>query len=181
MHEIDVRIAAIATVQFGAFSRAQAEHVGATRAFIAYRLRIGRWTECDTGVYAIAGSPSTWERRVMVAVLASGAGSVGSHRTALRALDLIDFKPNVIDVTRPLGAHHGVGRGRIVHRARTLTTADVTTTNGLLVTCTARTLVDAAGVFGVSALTQIVDRALRRQLASPAGVRNYVASRNSVR
>ena len=63
--------------QHGAFSLAQ---LGSPRTDNSRRARTGRWEYLRPGVYAIVGSPDTWERRLWVALLGAGGGAAVGRR-----------------------------------------------------------------------------------------------------
>src|SRR3954452_10600043 len=64
----------IAAGQRSVFTHAQAIGAGWTDQRIGRRLRAGRVERLHRGVYAFAGSPDTWERAVVAAILAAGRG-----------------------------------------------------------------------------------------------------------
>lgn len=60
----------VAARQWGALSRTQASRAGLSRDQIVYRLRTGQWRQAAQGVYVVAGTPSRWEQKAMIATLA---------------------------------------------------------------------------------------------------------------
>ena len=65
-------VGARASMQHGAFSRAQALMEGVTEAALRWAVSIGEVIEAAPAVYVIAGAPRTWRQQLMVAVLDAG-------------------------------------------------------------------------------------------------------------
>src|SRR5438270_1488886 len=93
------------------------------------------------GVWAVAGSPRTYEQSVLGAVLAAGEPAWASHRTAAKLRHLLVPPPEAIDVltlpdrrVRLDGVDH--------HRNKLIVVDDVTFVGPIPVTSVARTLVD---------------------------------------
>ena len=80
-------MADLASHQHGVFDRVQATTAGLTTDAIRHRLATGRWTQPRPGVFAIAGTPATWEQRVMSACLHAGPSAAAARRTAARQRD----------------------------------------------------------------------------------------------
>lgn len=166
----------VAARQHGVITRQQGLEAGLTADAIRYRCAIGRWERVGPGVYRIEGSPSTWEQRVTVGVLAVEA-SCASHLTAGHVLAIVKEEPELIDVTVRCGAHPRTVSGVVVHRARALLSKDVRTIRGIPTTCPARTLVDIAGVTSTRQLARTLDRALLAGITSVPVVWTYVTVR----
>jgi very-short-patch-repair endonuclease len=164
----------LAARQHGAFSRRQALALGHTPTQITKRVARGSWIVLRPGVYAIAGTPATWERKAMSAVLQCGDRTVLSHLAAASVLSLIATKPDVIDVTVHLDAHHTRGRGVRVHRTNLLERTDRRSVNGIPITSPNRTLVDLAGVIPKRTLEAILDDALRRGLTRVSALARFL-------
>ena len=78
---LDARIAQLAAVQHGAFTRVQVQQLGATRSAVEVRLLSGRWMQRHRGVYLIGGTAPTWRTEIQAAVLARPMALV-SHQAA---------------------------------------------------------------------------------------------------
>jgi hypothetical protein len=90
--QADARCASIAAIQHGVFNHVQAIAAGHTRFTIRRRLESQRWIRVVPGVYAINGTPITWEARCM-AVTLSNPGMIvisGPPAAALHRFD--DFR-----------------------------------------------------------------------------------------
>src|ERR1700722_17719391 len=122
---------AIAAVQCGVFSRAQALAAGYSEKEIRHLLAVGTWLRCHGGIYCVAGVPNSFEMNAWIAVLAAGTDAVLSHRTASELHGVEGSPPPVLfDVSVPKDrAPRDVPRARI-HRT-TMRADDVVTCPGL--------------------------------------------------
>lgn len=169
----DASIAPLAARQFGAFTRHQACRLGFTHDMIAVRTSSDRWSILHPGVYAIAGSPDTWERRLLAACFAAGPGAVASHRSAGALWRLDGVVPATVEVTITASRRRRVS-GVKVHRTRRLGRHDMTKIGPIPVTTPARTIIDLATVLHPDPLEEALDDVLRRELASVERVRRRV-------
>ena len=154
---VDLAIAALAALQFGAFSRAQALTRGATDQLIQRRLAARAWARVAPGVYRLPSHPPSWEQRLSVASLAMDA--VVSYQAAAALHGLATFGPAPVTVTVPHGGSRRPALA-VVHQSSRLLPDHVTTVRGLPVTTVERTLVDLAGVCRRARLEQVVDDAV---------------------
>jgi very-short-patch-repair endonuclease len=162
-------VEAYGRAHLGLVTRHQALSLGMHWDQISRRIRCRSWEVLHPGVFALPGSPVTWERRVMAAVLAAGPSAVASHMTALM-LDEIDgaYRTNVeitIPDTTPLAL-----RGVVVHRSLALAETDRSVVRGIAVTSVARTLADCSGILSLGQLARALDDALVRDLVTRAEV-----------
>ncbi len=131
---------AIAARQFGLITRAQALRAGVMPDGIKARLCSGRWLHSLPGLYAVAGSPATWEQRAVAAQLWAGPGAALSHLTAAAIWGLRDARPLVIDVV----THRNIrASGVRVHRSP-IASNDIARAGAFIVTSRDRTLIDLA-------------------------------------
>lgn len=118
------------------------------------------------GLFVIAGTPDTWEHRMMRACLAPSQGGVASHRSALRLWDLRgrddDGEPIEITVRGTAPTIEGV----VVHHSGDLEPTDVHTVAGIPVTSVARTLCDAGAVLPERVVGWLTERAIGVGLVS---------------
>lgn len=170
----DRPIEVLAARQHGVFSRSQAVSLGLSEDAADRRLRSGRWRAVEPGIYAMAGSPDTWERRLVSAVLVSRGRALVSHVTAAALHELSEVRSEVTHVTVVHGRHHPRSAEREVHQARNLTPRDATSLRGIAVTSIPRTLVDVAGCVSRERLEAILDAALVGRKASLRRLRAYV-------
>jgi hypothetical protein len=171
--EMDRAVAVLAAEQHGAISVGQLRALGADRGLPSRRLKAGVWFRESHGVYVIAGSPATFEQRVMVALLAAGPGSVVSHRTAGVLWGLVRSATGPIEISVPRNRHH-VQEGVVVHRSRDLHLARPVRREGIAVTGAARTLLDI-GAVAPESVRRAVWRGLRSSvIAWPILLRTLV-------
>jgi len=149
--------------QHGLITRAQALACGLTPRQIERLLSSGRWWPVRPEIYALAGTPATWEQSVLAAVYAGGADVFASHATAARLRSLKHVVERGLEVVSPLGRHKRLD-GVIGHRSGALFDADKTTYRGIPVTTVGRTLVDISGRLTDRQLAKAVDDALRRDI-----------------
>ena len=167
------RLHALAAKQHGAFTRQQSLALGYSVSEIRRRLRGHEWIKLHPGVYAIAGSSETWERRATAVLLYAGDSAALSHFAAASCLQLIDGRPSRIDLAITTAKKSGNGRHRVVGLART----DVRKAHGFPVTCPERTLVDLAGVAPRRILEGALDRAIVQGLTTLERTKAYIESR----
>jgi hypothetical protein len=118
------------------------------------------------GVHRLAGAPTTWEQRVLVAVHAAGSGALASHRTAAALWELDGSTRGVPEVVTP---RHLRGRAidlARIHESTDLVFAEPTTRLEIPCTGLVRTLVDLGAVVRPERLQQAIDDAIRRGLCS---------------
>lgn len=177
--DVDREIAKLASRQHNLFARAQAGSLGASASMIQRRLASGRWMVEAPGVYGLAGAVPTWTRRVMIAHLDLGAGSVVSHRSAAVLHQFPSFRPGVPELTVPRSG--GRSRRWRVHEGN-VQCADRIRIERLPVTTVTRTVLDLAAVVDPVALAGLVESLLseRRIQLEPLTVR-AVANRRSGR
>jgi very-short-patch-repair endonuclease len=149
--------------QFGLITRAQAVACGLTPRQIERLLSSGRWRPVRPEIYALAGTPPTWEQAVLAAVYAGGADVLASHATAGRLRHVKHVADAGLEVVAPLGRHKRL-EGVIGHRSGALYDADKTVYRGIPVTTVARTLVDISGRLTDRRFGQAVDDAIRRDI-----------------
>ena len=154
----DQCIEAVASAQFGVFSRAQAVGAGMTTAEIRRRVDRGAWRRVAPGVYSFPGFAKSHRRSCWIAVLHAGPGSLLSHGAAglLQKLEPIEFEPVELIVargnTRPLP-------GTVRHRPRSGAPPSTESIDGLVVTSVERTIVDLASQMLLPRLTTLVEHA----------------------
>jgi hypothetical protein len=163
---IDAVVARVAARQHALVTTSQALALGMTRQHVKRRVESGRWETLRRGVHAIAGTPPTWHRQVMSAVLAAGPTAFASHATAARLWSLaLPTDADALEVTTVLERRPRVPGVRM-HRSGLLVERDVTMVERIPVSSVERTIVDLSGRLAVSALATITDDALRRRLTS---------------
>jgi very-short-patch-repair endonuclease len=154
-------LVAIAAVQCGVFSRAQAISAGYSEKRIRHLLTVGTWLRCTSGIYQLAGVAASFEMNAWITVLAAGPHAVLSHRTAGKLHHLDGSPPPVrFDVSVPVARRpRNVPRAN-VHRTE-LPVEDVAVCQGMPVTSLARTLVDLARTLPIETGSRVIADALR--------------------
>ena len=158
---IDQVIARIAAPQYGLAALRQLEAVGVRRPHIERRLQRGQLERVRAGVFAVAGSPPSFEQTVLAAVLAAGPHAVASHTTAAVLWDLPLVEHEVLEITTSR-QHWARMRGVRAHRTVAFLSCEHTVHRQIPVTTVARTLVDLSGSFSVAQLGRMTDRAMRK-------------------
>ena len=169
-------LVAIAAVQCGVFSRAQALAAGYTEKRIQHLLAIGTWLRCRPGIYCLAGVAPSLGMSAWIAVLAAGPGAVLSHRIAGKLHDLEGTPPPVhFDVSIPADrVARNVPRGR-VHRTE-LAPGDVAVCRGYPVTSIVRTVVDLARTLPIETGSRVMADALRTGRVSVAALEQSIGT-----
>lgn len=165
-------IAALARTQHGAFSRAQADALGANDGLVARSLASGLWARRGRGVYALTSHRRTPEQRLMVSTLAIG-GDVfvsGVCVLALRGIDGFHLGGDPLEVL-VVGANRSV-RSRVVraHRTVHLPEDQRTVIRNLPCTTLARAYVDAARTLPGRRLARAVDDGLLTRKVSVGSI-----------
>lgn len=118
-------------------------------------------------VYAVAGSPPTWERRLRAGLLSLGPSALVSHRAAAALHGLDRSRRDAVEFTLPRS-----GRGRCgpftVHTTSSLGRSDVVSARGFRVTSATRTVIDLARArVPTTEIEASIDSAVRLGLSSP--------------
>jgi Protein of unknown function (DUF559)/Transcriptional regulator, AbiEi antitoxin/AbiEi antitoxin C-terminal domain len=152
------RVAEIATAQGGPVSINQLRDSGVSRHAAARGHRRGSLHRIHRGVYAVGHRSVSRQGRLRGALLACGEGAVISHGTAAALWGLWDKAPALIDVTVPCEAGRKID-GIRCRRCRYPQEEEVTVHEGVPCTTPARTIVDLAGMFGLTTVRRTVERA----------------------
>jgi very-short-patch-repair endonuclease len=155
MHAVERRIAAIAGRQDNVITREQLLSAGLGRGAIGHRLEAGLLQRLHRQVYLLGAAPPTFNGRVRAAVLACGAASLVSNRSAAAMWRLSDDERDTVDVT-VVGRNPGRKPGIKVHRTSSLHRRDVRRRSGIPLTSPARTLLDLAA----TETQRVLERAL---------------------
>ncbi|MEZ0231091.1 MAG: hypothetical protein ACAI25_20920 [Planctomycetota bacterium] len=112
-------------------------------------------------VYAVAGVPDSFERRITAAVLAAGPGAVASHRAAAALHALGEVQPRV-EISVPSARRPRLD-GVEVHRHTRLPDSHLIWRGRIRITTRARTICDLAAVLSAKELELVLDHALARR------------------
>jgi hypothetical protein len=149
----------LAGTQDGVFSLAQLRALGLGASVVHKRCASGRLHRVHRGVYSLAPTSLLSRRgRYRAAVLACGDGAVLSHRSAADLQELRHTHRSAVEVTVTQTYARTIA-GVQVHRSCTLTSADITTVDGIPCTTPARTLLDLAAVVDRRSLERALEQA----------------------
>jgi very-short-patch-repair endonuclease len=166
-HEtLDWLIGALATSQFGVFSRFQALEEGATPRQIQHRLAQGRWDSPLPRVYRIVGAAAGHEQSAMAATLWAGDGAMLSHAAAGRLWGIDGIRGTKPELWVP-SPRNPRTPGIVIHRGLRLDRADRTTLGPIPITTPVRTLIDVAGRLEDERLTAAMESVFRKELGTP--------------
>jgi len=144
MNEAPPEVLALAERQYGAVARAQARAAGWERYDECRAVNRGAWIYATRRVLVRSGSPSSFKRDAMVALLDAGLGSVLSFATGAAQYKLAGFARYPVHVSRPRSSRYVASRAGIVHQPIYLPPHHLLRVNGLPVTSPTRTLFDLA-------------------------------------
>jgi hypothetical protein len=169
----DRRLAALASSQHSVFTAAQALSCGLSRSTLDARAKRGLLVREHPSVFAIGGTPRTWQREVMAAVLSVGEPAAASHRTAAELWGMTSRRGGSIEVVtrrwdrvrRPPFA---------VHESGDLVETDIVLVDGIPVTTAARTVVDLGAIAPKWLVASCLDTALRKRLLTVGQVYRFM-------
>lgn len=164
---LPVALTDIAARQRGLVTRRQARsHLSASA--LHRRITSGELAVVHPGVYAVPGSPRTWEQRAHAAALAVAPHGALSHRSAARVWRLLDVDDGIeVVVPRSRGPLlHGV----VVHRSVDLLASHITVRDALPVTKPLRTMVDLGAVVPWWLVREALDAGVASKLFTVAAV-----------
>ena len=167
MHPLDAAIAALATLQFGVFSRGQVLLHGGNDALTQRRLRSGRWVQLAPGIYGFPDHPTSSRRTLWIGWLAS-PHSAGTHWSGghLRALD--GFPGERITLSVPHGSSR---RNPVAQVFQTKDLPPTTLVDGLPVASVERILADVSPYVGRRMLEELVEAARMAGRTNPVRLR----------
>jgi hypothetical protein len=170
MTRVDVRVAHAARDRFGLVRREELTALGVSRRTVQRRLADGAWSRAASGVIDVGTHPGSWQRELMVLVLAAGPDAVVSHRTAAHLHGFLDVdRPDPHDLTVPRGRATRAAGTRL-HTTSVLAADDVGAVGPFPVTRPARTVLDLASVLPVARLEPILWDAARRDAELPTAI-----------
>jgi very-short-patch-repair endonuclease len=160
-------IAAIAAAQCGVISKSQIESMEISRSKLRTQVARGWLVPEAPRVYAIAGSPYSWERSLMAGLLCLGDESWVSHEAAaaLHEFDRAMKEPVEFTVRR---SRRGLEVPFTVHTTATLPEIDTATVGKFRCVSATRTIIDLARArIGRYRLESAIDSAVHSGASSP--------------
>jgi predicted transcriptional regulator of viral defense system len=159
------RLLAIAAIQSGYFTAAQALDAGYSYPAQGYHAKRGNWLRVDRGIYRFPEWPTGPRDDLVRWSLWSRGRAVVSHETALSVHELGDVDPARVHLTAPPNFRQK-NPGVVIHRAD-LATRDVEEHEGFRVTTPLRSLLDvAAGELDLDQFGQAIAEALARGMTT---------------
>lgn len=149
----------IAARQHGVISRRQALAAGLPLKAIEWRVTTGRWVAVHPGVYTPRSAQSSWQQRLMAAVLRGGNEAFASHRAAAALWRLDGIQERAVEISVPSARRI---RGAVVHRRSRSDHPPTVELDRIPATGIERTLVDLASVLSRERAALALDDALRR-------------------
>jgi very-short-patch-repair endonuclease len=163
----DAAIAALARTQQGNIARRQLLDLGLTYRGIAWRVERKRLHKSFPSVFGVGNPPTSMLSWAWAAVLAGGPDAVLSHESAGVLWKMVERWQRPFHVTASTDRRiHGIK----VHRAQTLTPADITVQEGIPITTPARTALDLAPGRTTAALTRAVNDSRHAGYLHPAAL-----------
>ena len=168
----------VASRQHGCWSAAQGVEAGLHRQTVLRWRDSGRAVQVLPRVFAMAGTPLTWELRAMAGLLWADGDALLARWSAAQVMDLrMPRSDRAGEAVRLVVANRcfRVPNGVVVHRSRHLDADDVATTGPLRHTTASRTVCDLATELGPAALRDLVAHAVREGRTDATDLRATLA------
>jgi hypothetical protein len=157
----DHRLAQLARVQYGLFTRSQAGSEKISNRMLQLRVRRGTLERLSPDVFRIAGAPDRWHQRLLAAAMRGGPECCVSHRAAAALHGFDGFRSEIVEVIHHQRRGYRDSSGVIVHSTSVLDACDRTTWGPIPVTTPVRTLIDLGAVLRPDRLEEALDSAER--------------------
>ena len=142
----------IAAAQLGLVTVAQIEKAKVSTSKLRRRVEARSLVRVQPRVYAVAGAPDTWNRRVLAALLSAGPDAIVSHSSAAALWGFHNSPRELVEITVPCSRRPRL-KGVRVHFA-TVPPEDVREREWLRVVSIARTLVDISAFWSVGQIAR---------------------------
>ncbi len=149
--------------QYGLVTRRQAVQIGLSDRQIDLRVSDGRWFRDHRGVYRAAVVPSSWENRLLGAVLTSRG--LASHRCAAALWGLDRYRQPPVEIAVPWERRVEVP-GVVLHRSKQWDLRDESVRRDIPCTGIERTILDCGAVVSMRTLEVLAESAIRQQLTT---------------
>lgn len=156
----------------GTITVAEAQALGASREWVARKVRQGWLERLGNGTFGLPGAGS-----ILHATLAAAChrlGGVVSHQSAAELHDMPGLKRGLLIVSVPVRRTNRFP-GVDVRQKTDLTPDQVTSINNLPVTSAARAIIDLAGELGVRRLGRLVDNSVAQGLVTNESLLDLLA------
>ncbi len=149
---------AFAATRHGVFGRHDAHQRAVTDAMLRSAVGRGAIHRVDRATFRIAGSPDSWEQRLVIACTAFCHRAVASRRSAAVFHKYEGFRPGIVEITSD--QDRSIDRpGVVAHRTSRFLAGDLTVVRGVPCTDPIRTFIDLGAVVSPSRLEEILDAA----------------------
>jgi len=173
MNRVDQHLARRARRHHGVFTRTEALECGLSDRALDHRIRCRLYEVLHPGIYALPGSPSTWERSAVAAVFHANPLAALSHGAAARHYSISGFQRSRIEVTT---TRHIRSADFRVHARASLVPAEIRTKEGIPVTTAERTLLDLSSVLEPRPLEGVIDQFCDRSLTTTDRITAFLRS-----
>jgi hypothetical protein len=166
----------LAARQHGVVGTRQLDGTEVRRQDLDNLVRRGVMCRVAPGVYAVAGSANTWERRLQSGLLSLGDGAFVSHEAAARLHGLDRSLPDRVELTVQR-ARRSVASPWHVHTTKHLRPTDVVVVRSLRASSATRTILDLARARVPRVrLEAAIDSAVRLGLSSPVVIEERLST-----
>ncbi len=160
------QISAFEVEQYGAVSTSQLLSAGLSHDGIYRRVRGAHQDRVRRGVLRNASVTTSYEQRVVAAVLAGGDGAFASHESAARFWQSPLPRAALVEITTAIERRVRLHQVRCHRSSVLIDEDDVCVHRGIRVSSPERTIVDLSGRFDLKVLGRMLDDALRRQITT---------------
>ena len=160
--DIERRIDAIARQQFGTITHAQLRPL-LSRQAIAKRIATGRLIVLQHEIYAVGGSPRTYDQSLYAAIVAGGADATVSGFSAAQIWRYEGLRATKPDLLIPHERRIKLRDVRI-RRSRNIEPGDIVSRRSFTVTSPMRTVIDLAVDLSLERLEEVLEDGHRRRL-----------------
>jgi hypothetical protein len=163
MSDLEDEVAELERTQFGLVSLDQVRELEMSNAAFKHRVGRKRHVRAARGVWASPSVESTFDQKVMAAVLSGGVGAFSSHECAAQAWGFPTAGAALIEISSSDKRRPRVN-GVLCHRTKYM--GDVTTLRGIRISTPERTIIDLSGRVDLRLLGRMVDHAIRNKLTT---------------
>jgi very-short-patch-repair endonuclease len=169
----DAAVAWVADRQLGLITTPQLHVAGVRRGSVEWRLATGTLHRRHRGVYLVGHAVAAPGADELAGVLAVGAGTLVSHRSAAALLGLAAPVAGEVELT-VAGRNCRSRDGLRVHRVETLAPQDRAACRGIPITAPARTLIDYASTASPEEAERAIAEAFALRLVTEPNIINAI-------
>jgi predicted transcriptional regulator of viral defense system len=165
MGNVDVRVFERCRTQRGLVTLSQLHADGLTEKQIRTRVQRGWLVRADTNVFRHVMAESSWEQKLLIAVLAAGPGALAARRSASRLWGVTNAPSPRIEVVVRRWTRRPITSGQLIE-STDLRQEDIALIDGIPVTSVPRTIIDCAAKVGPHRLLELADNAVHQRLTT---------------